>query len=300
MRLAWCLPLLLAACAQAPGAGPQACVVTRVADIPVSNERGFISAPAIIEDKPATLLIDTGAETTMVTPSAITNLRLGPDRRRFSTINGAGGTIVSQNALLQSLGVGGMETLDQSAAVGPLPVTQGSAMRASGLLGADWLSGFDVEFDLPHRAVRLYSVHHCSGDYVPWAGRRVSSPVQLYGRGLVLLPATLDGHAVTALLDSGANRSVLGEAAAARAGLDPDMLARDPVSHSVGVDGTMLSVHEHRFAALRVAGLLSRGPMVSVGPLRLTIADLLLGSDWLRGVRVWISYAHRRVTVQPG
>ena len=297
MRILWPL-LLLAACAGPRP--PPVCEVKQVADIPLGAERGFLSADATIDDKPVTLLVDTGAEATMVTPAALARLHLGADPHRRTTLHGVGGAVVSQNALLQSFGLGGLVLLDQSAAVAPLPVTQGVALHASGLLGADWLSAFDVEIDLPQRRMRLYQVHDCSGDYVPWSGARVSSAVQLYGRGLVLLPATLDGSEVRALLDTGANRSALGEAAADQIGLTATALTRDPVSQSVGVDGAISATREHRFDTLRVAGLRTSGLVVSISPLRLGIADLLLGADWLAHVRVWISYANRRVTVQPG
>ncbi len=294
----WLALLLLSGCAGAPF-GPQACTVRQAADIAVSEERGFVAAPALIEDKPVTLLIDTGAEATMVTPSAVTTLHLGEDRQRRTTIRGAGGVVVSQNALLPSLGIGGLDILDQSVAVAPLPVTSGAAMHASGLLGADWLRDFDVEFDLARGHVRLYRVHGCTGDYLPWAGPRVSLAVKFYGRGLPVLPATLDGHRLSVLLDSGANRSILRDRSAAELGLDNATLARDAVSQSVGVDGNLRTTRQHLFGELRVAGLRTAGLVIDVSPLRLAIADLLLGADWLRSVRVWISYANHRITVQP-
>ena len=40
-------------------------------------------------------------------------------------------------------------------------------------------------------------------------------------------------------------------------------------------------------------------PVISISTLRVTTADMLLGADWLRGNRVWISYAAHRVTIQP-
>jgi predicted aspartyl protease len=301
----WLALLPLAGCAGSPQAtpqaAPQACELRQVADIAVGRERGFISAPATIEGKPVTLLIDTGAEATMVTPSAVAELQLGADPRHRTVIQGAGGSIVTQNARLQSFGIGGMELLDQSVSVGPLPVSQGAALHASGLLGAETLGAFDVEIDLPHDRVRLFRAAGCSGsDYLPWSGPRTSALAQIYGRGLVLLPASLDGHDVRVLLDTGANRSVLGEAAADRMGLDAAALQGDPAGRAVGVDGAIRTSRQHRFDALRVAGLRTTGLVISVSPLRLGTVDLLLGDDWLSHVKVWISYANHRITVQPG
>ena len=261
--------------------------------------QGFVSVPATIEDKPVTLLLDTGAESSMVTPVAMALLRLQADAHRHTTIQGTGGAITTQNARLQSFGIGGMDMTDQSAAVGPLPSAQAAAANASGLLGADWLSGFDVELDLPHRRVALYRVEGCDGDYVPWQGPKESVVAQVYRRGLVLLSADLDGQPITAVLDSGANRSVLTETAAARIGAGASVLAQDPAATSNGVDGTTVTTHLHRFGRLRIGHASTGNPAIIVGPLHLAMADMLLGADWLRGNRVWISYATRRVTIQP-
>lgn len=69
-----------------PPAPPLACAIQKAAEIPVAFERGFISVPAMIEGKPVTLLIDTGAEISLVTPLAMTALHLQADRHRRTTI----------------------------------------------------------------------------------------------------------------------------------------------------------------------------------------------------------------------
>jgi predicted aspartyl protease len=291
--------LLAAGMAASPQIAARACDIRKAAEIPVSFERGFVSAPATIEDKPVTLLIDTGAESSMVTPTAMAVLRLQADRHQRTTIEGTGGAITTQNALLQSFGIGGMDMLDQSAAVGPLPAAQSAVVSASGLLGADWLRDFDVELDLPHQRIALYRVEGCDGDYVPWPGPKTSVVAQVYRRGLVILSAQLDGQPVTALLDSGANQSTLSEAAAARIGVGAAALALDRSGTSTGVDGAALTTHRHRFGQLRIGAASYPGPRIGISALHLAMADMLLGVDWLRGTRVWIGYAARRITLQP-
>jgi predicted aspartyl protease len=299
-HLRWLAALLLAGCtAASPTPTPQACTVRKAAEIPLGVERGFITAPVTLDGKPAALVIDTGAETSLVTPIAQTLLRLQPDPGRRTMVQGTGGTLTTQNVRLQSFGIGGMEVLDQSVAVGPLPAAQGAAMNASGLLGADWFRDFDVELDLPHRRMALYQVEGCRGDYVPWPGPKVSVVAEIYRRGLVILPAELDGQPITALLDSGANRSVVSTAAAERIGVGAAALARDRAGTAFGVDGASLTTHDHRFGELRVGAARYASPTLNVSPLRVTVADMLLGLDWLRGNRVWIAYAARRVTIQP-
>jgi len=296
--LRWLAVLLLAGCTATPSPdAPRACEVRKAADIPVTFDHGTVSVPASIEDKPVTLMVDTGAEASLVTPSAMAALRLQTDRRRRTTIRTAGGAIATQNALLRSFAIGGLEMLDRSVAVGPLPGSQGAALQ--GLIGADWLTDFDVELDLPNRRIGLYRVEGCGPDHAPWPGPTVSLPARIVGRGLVVLSAELDGQPVSALLDSGANSSILSSAAATRIGVAAAALARDPTGQSVGIDGSAMVTHRHRFERFRIGTATYGNPVVSVAAMHNVLADLLLGLDWLRGNRVWISYATHQVTLQP-
>jgi predicted aspartyl protease len=300
MTLLHWLPLcLLVACAPAfPVPTAQVCSITKAADVPLRMERGLVVAPATIEDSAVSLLIDTGAEASMVTPAAVTTLHLQRDSHNSTTLRGTGGNITTQNARLQSFGIGGMVLMDQITTVGSMGQAVGAPLRASGLLGADWLSDFDVDFDLPRQMMTLYRVQGCDGDYVPWQGPRTSIPVGLYGSGLVLLPATLEGQGVTAVLDSGAESSVMSEATAARVGVDAAAMAHDPAGHGIGVDGIPTELHRHRFGDLQVGAEHFQNITIAVTRLHNTPADMLLGLDWLRSHRVWIAYAARRVFVQ--
>jgi len=299
------LLLLLGACAAKPSA-PQACAIEKVLDIPVSGEHGFVTVPAVLDDKNATLTISTGAESTMVTPTAMFELQLHTDPRQSTTLTDIGGSISKPNALLRSLKVGSVEMLDQSVAVGPLPgMSPGKGFplsaqsSAAGLLGADWLSDFEVELDLPHHRVGLYRMRGCEGDYVPWPEPKTSLRAELYGHGLVLLNVTVDGHPFKAKVDTAATHSFIGSAAVAAAGLGAEDFPKDPVGGAMGVDGRELRIHLHRFNMLQIGPLRYANPSLAVADLHLRQSNLELGLDWLQHNRVWISYINHRVTIQP-
>jgi hypothetical protein len=297
---------LLAGCA-APAAAPEACVIQKVIDFPVGEERGLVTVPATLDDQGTTLIFATGAEATMVTPVAMMALQIHGDPRQRTTLTDIGGSFTTQNALLRSMKVGGIEMLDQSVAVGPLPVAPGRDQtiltapqaRAAGLLGADWISDFDVDIDLAHNHIRLYRVHDCEGDYVPWRGPKSTVLAQIYGRGLVLLHVMVDGHPFTAKVDSGSTVSFMGAAAAAGAGLGAGGMAQDPTGRARGTDETVLEAHLHRFDTLQIGDIHYANPHFAITDLHLRQSNMLLGLDWLRHNRVWISYAASRVTIQP-
>jgi hypothetical protein len=54
----------------------------------------------------------------------------------------------------------------------------------------------------------------------------------------------------------------------------------------------------HRFAELRIGPDVSRDPRLWVASAHVVpIVDMLLGVDWLRSRRVWLSYATRQFFV---
>ena len=301
MRPIWFLLCLLAGCAGAPGASaPAACSMEKVAEVPLRVVDGHLAAPVTIERQPATMLVDTGSERTLVTPGAADAFGLQPDPHAQTRIIGTGGSVMAGHARLHSFGLGGMEMLDQSYAVESLPESGAIGEELSGLIGADWLSDYDVDLDAAHRRMALYRSEGCAGDHLPWAGAHATEPVRLYGRGLVLLKVMVDGVPVTALLDSGAQRSMISAEAAARAGVPEAATAHDPSGRSFGVDGRIAITRLHPFRSVAIGSeRMSDMPLV-VAPLQgPSGAEMLLGLDWLARNRVWIDYRARTIAIQP-
>jgi predicted aspartyl protease len=299
------LPLLLFACAAPPPAPPAGtpapqvtgpvCTPHKLAEVPVSMTNGFVNVVASIDDKSVSMLIDTGAETSVVTPYAVSALGLETDRSRSTRLMGTGGVNeIAYNALLSSMRLGTLEMPDQSVAVGPLPGPSNTSNF--GIIGADWLTNYDVELDLGHNRLAIYEAGTCNGAQIPWNGPRTAVIGQLYGR-LMILSITIDGHPVRALLDSGANFSTLNDTAATRIGVTST--EGDRTSFNVGIDGGRQAAHLHRFAEMKIGGETIRNPPIIIAPVRIPAADMLLGTEWLRRNRVWISYATHRVTFQP-
>lgn len=303
--LACAIPFLLAGCGATPMASaPPACSVAQVAAVPLRIENGFVTAPATIDRQQATMLVDTGSERTLVTPGAVDAFNLQPDPRAHTRIIGVGGAVMADHARLQSFGLGGMEMMDQSYAIESLPGSGLTGDEPSGLIGADWLSDYDVDLDVGHGRMTLYDVEGCDGadlpGHLPWQGARFPVPTYRYGRGIMLLKLLVDGTPVTAVLDSGADRSVLSEAAAERAGVGPAALAHDPAGRGGGVDGRIAITHIHVFPSVVIGAEHIANMPLRVGPLRAGgNVEMLLGVDWLRRNRVWIDYRDHMLFIQP-
>jgi hypothetical protein len=75
------------------------------------------------------------------------------------------------------------------------------------------------------------------------------------------------------------------------------VLARDRSVTTQGVAGEALTSHVHRFAKLEVGTVVVPNPEVIVTDLKLTDADMVLGIDFLKSRRVWLSYGSRRIFI---
>jgi hypothetical protein len=292
--LALLLALLL------PVAARATCVVTNKAILPLQFTAGQITLPVEVNGVTGTFVLDTGATRSVVTAEAVQRLGLARDEWVGTTMHGVGGIETQPNADPRSLTLGGIPLVrrtlnhDHSLTVGILP----GAHRASidGLLGRDYLALFDLDLDLPGRRLTLYQVSGCAGRFLPWPGNYVSIPVDIPIGQAIVLPVTVDGRPLRAMLDSGAGASMLGAPGMYKMGLDQANLAADPSDQISGLGSRVVTVHRHRFSTLAVGNQTIESPLLWVEPVRLSpIVDMLLGVDWLAGRRIWISFTTKQL-----
>jgi hypothetical protein len=99
---------------------------------------------------PITLILDTGADRTMIIPSVLPKLGLTVDNGQIAILKGVTGMSQASGILVDSVDV-------DAAKVGPLMIiVHDSDLRgADGLLGRDFLSGFNVNIDAKDGIVTL-------------------------------------------------------------------------------------------------------------------------------------------------
>lgn len=293
---AWALLLALAlpsACAAAPPRArltPDPCRPVEQVELPLREARNFLLTPATLDGKPVTLLVDTGAETTTLTPQAVIALNLARDPGHSKTLVGVTGNVSSAGARLRELSLAGhIVGGTRNVAVGDLPSLEGIDPPVAGLLGADVLAGFDVELDLPAGRMALYAPSTCA-DWRPWAGG-VQAHFRRSRGGLAFLDVQVEGRPVRAMLDTGARTSLLTRQAAQALGVTEATLAGDMARTGRGVGGGTVTLREHRFDTFGLPGAIARNMILNVADLPLAGAELLLGADYLGHRHLWISYA---------
>lgn len=279
----------------------QACRRQAVAEVPLRDDDGFISMPVRIAGQDASLLVDTGSDGGLLTEQGAMLLHLARDPSHRTLIQGTGGSSRTvRNVLLPDLEIGSLRLPGGSVPVGRLPAEPRVMPPVVGLLGADVLSHFDVELDLPEHRLVLWTIRLDSVACAPppaWSGSHDGIALERRGDRLVL-PARLDGQPITALVDTGARSRILSVQAAARLGVGADRLGVDPGGITAGVDLHEAEYHWHRFRNLSIGAETQQHPVLTVAPLAEQV-DLLLGADWFATRDVWISYATSQLFVRP-
>ena len=245
--------------------------------------------------KPVVLLLDTGAISTVLTPDAVKRIGATAPRIEFQRqINGISGTMRTNEVELSNFVLGGLSLAWRRVDVAPIHTPQLFSIPLDGLLGADILSTFDVDLDLNHHAMTLHRKGSCA-TAPPWTGAYAAIKTGRSPNDHLFFPVQLDGHKVTAIIDSGAQLSVVTTQIARSLGVDDAALASDRAITTRGVTNEQLSSHVHRFKELIVGGEAIRDPNLLVTDARLKDADIVLGADFLSSHRVWLSYDSFRI-----
>ncbi len=107
--------------------------------------------------------------------------------------------------------------------------------------------------------------------------------------------AELDGVAMPFILDTGAELSFVSIPWAVRAGLRAPALGGDPAIALGGIGKGRRLARLHHFKSFQLPVEIPVSPVLAIynGPLN------VLGDDFLKRNRVWISYPFRRLYVQP-
>ena len=125
---------------------------------------------ATIGGAPVTLLVDTGAERTLLTEAAVDRLRLPRDFQHATRTFGIGSPTATWDARLpDGMVLGGTHFPVDSVTVGHFGIDNVAGGSADGLLGADILLAFDLDLDLPAQRITFYRARpECPDAAPPW------------------------------------------------------------------------------------------------------------------------------------
>jgi predicted aspartyl protease len=293
----------MSSCAGDPGArrADGTYPLIRVAEMPLDVRANMMFVRAKIDDEPVTLLVDTGAERTVLTEAAVDRLHLPRDLQHATRTIGIGSAIATWDARLpKGIVLGDTHFPVDSVSVGRFGIEQEDGGPADGLLGADILLAFDIDLDLPAQRITFYRARReCPEAAPPWNQPYVAVSGVSTRHNRLLVPFELDGVAGMAVLDSGAEFSSISQGTAERIGLTNAAMATDRTMMAQGAAPDQVPVHIHLFRAFRVGPAMMQTPELLVVPKVGGMADALVGADFLRGRRAWLSFSTQRIFVTP-
>jgi predicted aspartyl protease len=270
------------------------CTLQRRASVPVTMA-GLPLVPATINGRPARLILDTGAESSIISVAAAKRLGVTTKYDFARSMHGIGEAVQTGDARLDSMVLGGATLNFPRVLVGAIALNLGG-VEPDGLLGASLLAEFDLDLDIPNRRLELYERMDCPTFTPPWSGRYATLETTRSLSSHPFFPIELNGRTLSASLDTGAQRTVVSAMAANRAGIGAATRLPGAEVRARGAAGETLPAEMHALR-MRVGGI--GGAMaVMVTPLTLpNDIDALLGSDFLQTHRVWLSYGSRRLFI---
>lgn len=279
------------------------CRLTQVAAIPLAMAAdGHLTIDATVAGQPVKLLIDTGSVFSFIDRSFVEHLGL---RQIDTPILGYGltGRPIDHVVRLGTLSLGTANIRDAAFAVSDLASSRFDASIA-GVVGANYLSGYDVEIDAAGGMLKLFRQRHCPGKVVYWSHEYFRVPVHLTrGKG-VEIGIDIDGRKLRALVDTGAFMTTMRLATAGDVfDLSPQSPGSTPSGRISGVDGVALDSFSHRFDRLTLGGITLENSEITIadiesgrgadaaGSTRILQEDVLIGTPLLRRLRLFIAYS---------
>ncbi|WP_215749168.1 MULTISPECIES: retroviral-like aspartic protease family protein [unclassified Gluconobacter] len=280
------LAVALSACAPT---GPHQCKLYISGVMPIINSSGSPIVRAGINGHPAALIIDTGAATSVIGSSYISPLGLevmGP----VGTMTGVGGSELVQAVMIKSLEMGPSSARNIVTIAGGKFGEKADGLPVVGLFGQEFLANYDTIVDMPDHVVQLVRTEDCAVATPGWEGTIHKIPVTHSANdGLkTRLQIKINGKSADAVLDTGASSSLVTMSVARRAGVTRAMLSNDPVFPGYGVTREPIKIYRHLFSTLEVGDIAFKNIRLDVVE-SLPGSEALLGSDFLKHYRLWIS-----------
>ena len=253
------------------------------------------------------ILLDTGASSSMVTREAATRLKLPMAPLNNVRVYGVGGVQTPDAADIAEFRLGEAVKKDWT-----VLVADARAGRVGFILGDDFFRQLDLELDLPHGVMRFFRSTGCERANLGYWSPQANVMVPLEGDRGIRFVTELNGVQLQTMLDTGASNTVVSLGMARAAGFNqeaPDVVgagcasgvgARSIETWYGAFDRFVIGDQAIRNATLTVSDLwrhsrtmggtgsnVRRGPEGS--------PEMLLGMDFLRTHRIFISRAHKRM-----
>jgi predicted aspartyl protease len=248
------------------------------------RSREFV--PVTINGFENKLLLDTGGYLTQLSIEAVSQMK--PSQKPGTGLADITGKSRAKVVHLDNFELGNMRAHDLEVSIFPSP-RRLKKSHADGLLAPDLMYAYDVDLDFGADLLKFYAQDHCEGPPDAWRDRDAAIiPFQVIS-GHIVLPVTLDGTQVQAIMDTGAPVTTVGFRTLHLMDLD-------------AVYNKQTECKERTFASLSFGGVTVNNPTLpvigtaqeaSVG----RKSDMLIGMTILRRLHIYVAFKERKLYV---
>ncbi len=316
--------LILSGTAVAGTARAQSCsapqLLNSVAMTPVPGSN-LMTVPITINGTARKFLIDTGDAGTQVSQAMVRDLALPENTysgqaMEFDVKGSHSAQDVRQRVRTAEFQIGNMKGSDMLFLISP-DQALGDTKPYDGLIANDLFSNYDLDLDFAAKRMNYFSANHCPGQVVYWPEKPVAVIPVTIRDSKIMVPVTIDGHAIDAVIDTSADRTIMRRGVAEQTfNLDPDSPQMTPVE---GLrDGLGERVYTHTFGLIGFEGvavnnlpvLIQTNSMIRAPHNNFTlgsraqlatppIPDLSIGMDVLSRLHIYIAFAEKKLYVSP-
>ncbi len=248
--------------------------------------------PASMNGTTKYLLFDTGSFISMVEALAAADLKL-PIRIVSGSEQLVTGNPSHSLATIGELGIGRLKASRAQMFVMPAQLVQ------AGTFGMDFLVHYDVDVDFGTDTLNFFSQDHCPGKVNYWGATDVAvvaMDADAKQHNKIKVPATLDGHEVQAVLDTGTTTTTL------RADLAEKLYgltlgSPDTPEHGVVNGDRSHKAYRHRFTSLAFGDIAVTNPQVLITSSKSNFPELIIGMDVLRRLHIYAAFGERKLYV---
>lgn len=275
------------------------CQIAKMLELPVTMNGRSPMVLAKFGAKDARFILDSGAFYSTISHASAAEFgeRVMPLPSSFR-VRGIGGDSSADFITAKDFSLGGIA----------LPkvdfVVAGSDTGTAGLLGQNILGLADVEYDLPHGAVRLMKTTGCAKlNLAYWAGDKpvtlvpLAAPAPGPWKPHTIGTILLNGVKIRAMFDSGAQGSLVSLAAAKRAGVTPDTPGVVRSGFSSGLGARKVPSWLAPFDSIDIGGEAIRRPRLTISEIGMDDVDMLVGADFFLTHRLFVSNANRTLFI---
>jgi predicted aspartyl protease len=303
--------LMFAVLAALPAKAAEECAAPRLENtVPMEpivgsggGDDGKVAVPITLNGVEKKFLFDTGGGVMNYVSSAVA-LKLGMFRTdNFVAMDLAGNKSYSV-AGARNVKFGGVSAREPATVFQEVP-----DLAFDGILSAGTMIGDDLDMDFGAMRLNFFSADHCPGDVVYWPHQALAVVPVTLAQGHFELAVTLDGHALTAVIDTGSPWTILNsEWAEKNLGFSPEASAAQ--SPGVPKDEPDKQIYFRKYSALSFPGIAITKPLVIVrpvqfgdendaGPTDRRAPDLIIGMEVLRHLHLYYAASEQKFYITP-